>query len=470
MSSPDGAAAPSSSATPPHTRHALSPKLQMSVVGALVIQQFKACTVFSDKLAILGNLTGYQYRIDPGKAAEKRLGFSACVLAMALFNGDLSVLFSHDFAFTRDGVKTPTGLLRGETSLSRRTNERSAHSRNKGQIRAGNPCLVKGGRLLVKAVLWRIVPFTLDGLENEIACPEKGIYARSKKDPIRFHFFQALARRLIELGRVDVLELVVTSAMRRQLASPLELVHILNELQAWFRNERAWPMGIADETYLETHPPPKGQEFVFQNGKKGKICEWVRDPNARGMDIAIARMEYDGSDTEPGDILSYIHHAVTHGRPIALGTCEVEGSTLASIFTLNPCHHEWVLTPLDELDYVFGRNPWLHMFPNDAFWCCEMLEESSIPDSHVREAHGILKTNWVGEERISDTVLTVTTTGARSSIMGVWSPRLSRRGVLTIGEGGSSWETIPLGQGMYNTMRPALKISALVCFPFFNAG
>jgi hypothetical protein len=463
MSSPDGAAPSSKDPVTPHTRHELSPKLQMSIVGALAIQQFKACTVFSDKLAILGNLTGYQYRIHPGEAAEKRLGFSACVLAMALFNGDLGVLFSDDFAFTRDGVKTPAGLLRGETSLSRLTNERSAHSRNKGRIMAGNPCLINGGRLLVKAVLWRIVPFTLDGLENEIACPEEGINVRSKNDPIRFHFFQALVRRLMELGRMDILELVVTSAMRRQLASPLELVHILNELQAWFRNERAWPMGIADETYLETHPPPKGMEIVFQNGKKGKVREWVRDPNARGMDIAIARMEHenDGSDTEPGDILSHIHHAVMHGQPIALGTCEVEGSTLASIFTLDPCHHKWVLTPLDELDYVFGRNPWLHMFPKDAFWCCEKLEES-IPDSRVQEAYGMLKTNLIGEERISDTVLTVTTTGARSSITGVWSPRLSRRGVLTIGEGGSSWETIPLDQG---TMRPAPKISARV-FPF----
>ncbi|KAK3360642.1 hypothetical protein B0T25DRAFT_515893 [Lasiosphaeria hispida] len=395
MSSPDGATPSPKEPSTFHARQELSPKLQMSIQGALLVQQFKACTVFSDKLAILGNLTGYPYRIHPGEAVEKKLGFSACVLAMALFNGDLGALFSNDFAFTRGGVKAPSGLLLGETSLGKLVNERSAHSRNRGRIMAGSPCLVLEGRLLVKAVLWLIVPFTLDGLEKEIASPEKGVNVGSKKDPVRFHFFQALARRLIALGRMDILELVVTSVMRRQLASPLELVHLLNELQAWFRNERSWPMGIADETFLERHPPLKGVKVVFPNGKKRKVREWVRDPNARGMDIAIARMELesgDNSDTEPEDILSHIHHAVMRGQPIALGECEVKGETLVSIFTLNPCQRQWVLTPLDELDYEFGQNAWLHMFPKDTFWRAVVYHGSLVPKVvKTRSPH-----NWRG--------------------------------------------------------------------------
>ncbi|KAF8848424.1 hypothetical protein BDZ45DRAFT_605932, partial [Acephala macrosclerotiorum] len=64
----------------------------MSILAALFTQRQKACTVFSDKLAILGNLTGYPYRLHQSEAFQKQLSFSACALAMALFNGDLSPL------------------------------------------------------------------------------------------------------------------------------------------------------------------------------------------------------------------------------------------------------------------------------------------------------------------------------------------------------------------------------------------
>jgi len=59
----------------------------------------------SDKLAILGNLTSYSIRINTHYAIKSRLSFSACVIAMALYNGDLTPLF----AGATEGEKISSG-------------------------------------------------------------------------------------------------------------------------------------------------------------------------------------------------------------------------------------------------------------------------------------------------------------------------------------------------------------------------
>ena len=421
-----------------HTRQEW-PTLRMGILAALPTQLEAACTVFSDKLAILGNLTGYPYRLHPSEAFHKRLSFSACALAMALFNGDLSPLFTNNLAYLGE-TNIPRSLLLSQTSFHMLAGGRSAHSSNRAQVTAGSKCLVLGGKLLVEGILWRIVPFTdLEGLEKTT----EPIAKEDKKDPIRFYFFQALVRRLISLGRIDLLELVVVSVMRRQLTSPLELVHLLNELQAWSCDEQHWPANIAEESFLERLPAPRNTEIRLANGRSKKLVQYLKYRDARGLDYALG--EFESDDSQPKDLLSHMYHAVQDRRPLALGECKVRDQTLVSLFMFDPSQYQWVLTPVNELEYEFGKNPWLHVHLKDTFWCVTKGEQTaSVAD--LKRASEILNLGADGEKHFSNETFEVVTSGTGSHISGTWSPRLSRRGILTIGDDGS-WNMVPLGQG-----------------------
>ncbi|OCL01492.1 hypothetical protein AOQ84DRAFT_402303 [Glonium stellatum] len=402
----------------------------MSILAALFTQRQKACTVFSDKLAILGNLIGYLYRLYSNEAFQKQLSFSAYALAMALFNGDLSPLFTNDLAFLEYNgeADVPRGLLLSQTHLHTLAGGRSAPSRNRAQVTAGSKCLVLGGKLLVEGILWRIISFTdLKGLEKTT----EPIAKEDTRDPIRFYFFQTLVRRLVVLERIDLLELVVAFVMWRQLTSSLELVH-LNELQAWSCNEQHWPTKIAEESFLERIPAPRE-------------IKYLKYRDARGLDYALEELE--SNDSQPRDLLSHIHHAILHRRPLALEECNVEDQTLVSLFMFDSSQHQWILTPVNELEYEFGKNPWLHMHPKNTFWCV-IKGEQTVSGADSQRASEILNLGADGEKHFLNKTHKVVTSGTRSSITGTWSPRLSRRGVLTIGDDGS-WNIISLGQATY---------------------
>jgi hypothetical protein len=67
--------------------------LNMPMTAAYTLLGGKRCRFVSDKLAILGNLTGYPIRINSDHVVDRNLSFSACAIAMALYNGDLSLVF-----------------------------------------------------------------------------------------------------------------------------------------------------------------------------------------------------------------------------------------------------------------------------------------------------------------------------------------------------------------------------------------
>ena len=45
---------------------------------------------------MLSNLAFHPYRIRTDQVVRERLSFTACIIAIALYNGDLSILFCHD--------------------------------------------------------------------------------------------------------------------------------------------------------------------------------------------------------------------------------------------------------------------------------------------------------------------------------------------------------------------------------------
>jgi hypothetical protein len=420
------------------------PRLRMSLQAALSILHHKGCSVFSDKLAILGNLTDYPYRLYPSKAFEKQLSFSACALAMALFNGDLGPLFTNDTAYLQqsDGTDLQRGIFLSQDCLLSVANGRSAYSRFRGKLSAGSQCLVLGGKLLVEGLLWKIVPFTD---LNDLEMGADAVAADESRHPVRFCFFQKLVRKLILLDRIDLLELVVASVMQRQLSSPLEMVHFLNDLQAWARNEQHWPKNIAEESFLSCIPAQHGPMAIDARGQKRKIVQYRTFKNARGVDFALCDLEPDESGP-PSDLLSHIHRAVLHKLPLAMGECKVGDQTLVSLYMFDPSEHQLVFTPLAELGYEYGTNPWLHMHAKDTFWCVTK-DEQAVTALHMQRATEILNLGAGGEKHLSNGILKVEFSGARLHITGTWSPRLSAKGVLVIGDE-RTWKMLPLGQGM----------------------
>lgn len=52
----------------------------------------KHCAIFADTLALLGNIARYDLRLDQQKVLDEKVSFTACSIALALLNGDLSML------------------------------------------------------------------------------------------------------------------------------------------------------------------------------------------------------------------------------------------------------------------------------------------------------------------------------------------------------------------------------------------
>lgn len=69
-------------------------KLRMTIPGAYVTLAQKNSLFNSDRLAILSNLAHYPSRIKTDHAVREGLSFTACVVAIALFNGDLTLPYS----------------------------------------------------------------------------------------------------------------------------------------------------------------------------------------------------------------------------------------------------------------------------------------------------------------------------------------------------------------------------------------
>ena len=428
--------------------------------------------LFSDKLAILGNLVNYPYRIDTKAATREHLSLSACAIALALYNGDLSPLFCkrtmaekarsmRDTEIHRDPLAS--WLPFDEISLSVLLQIPSTHTRFRSRLKNGSKCLVSNHKVIVQGLLWGVEPFhELDGLRDDICRQQQSSEANNRgKHTTRFSFFQLLVRRLLTLGRRDILELIILAVMGRQFTSPNEIFHFIYELEEWFHGERFWPAHIAEETFLERTPisQTKASFMGEERGMKNALTY----TNAKGVSIALSEMEEPLAERskksekshhlaeEGRPIIRWIYNAVHNGLPLALGRCNVGEETLVSIFTFDPAKYRTVFTPLSELEYEFGKNPWIHLFPKDSFWCVRVCKDkaSEIDIQRAREKLGDIGDNVNTHEiYVSDQILEVEDSATKEDIKAVWSPRLSRIGMLTREQEGKSWKRVPFGRGM----------------------
>ncbi|KAM0316652.1 hypothetical protein ACHAO8_002937 [Botrytis cinerea] len=348
---------------------------------------------------------------DQQKVLDEKVSFTACFIALALLNGDLSMLSPTSPRSSE--INRPTHMpIFGSYELRQPTSD----------IR------------------------TFDYEESVLQRESEGIEAVHKpKDPspqdrTQFYqsFLQQLSHCLFTFGLQDILEIVIVVFMHRQLVSPSENFRYLQELQEWFHSERPWLAHIVEESYLQ-RKAIRNRSDRFPDGRERRITEMIQLP---GNDAVQSVMEGD----DHYGVAGWLHKRIMSSQPITLGTCKLGNETLVGLFTCNADDFDGIVTPTSLLEYEFGDNLWLHLEPNDTFFCVRRTNEIPSPLS-ISKANEILGESSNSE--ISNQVLNVEATGTQLEIYGAWSPRLSRNGMLGVGEDGKSWETKPLNSGAW---------------------
>jgi hypothetical protein len=310
---------------------------------------------------------------------------------------------------------------------------------------AGDPCLILDNKALVRGILWEIVPFhgfdelkdVVGGFLEEFPKPFRTL--EGKIDEVGHMLFQVLVEILLSLDRTDILELLLVSALPRQLSGPEEAFELIGELKQWRRTcrEEDWPRHILEKSALKT---------INKSGIR-------LAPGVVGAPVLIhtedslvppynKKAEFPAGHPWGNQIMQWIYRAISEGMPLALGQCDIGGETLVSLFVLDPAKHSTVFTPLSELEYEYGANAWIHMEPKDNFWVVKDRGEK-VGDELIQGVRDRLRTFELHEQNISNDVFEIQNVG---HVYGVWSPRLSREAMLMKSDR-ETWEICPLGKG-----------------------
>jgi hypothetical protein len=409
-------------------------KLRMTMPQAYVTLRQKGCLFTSDRLAMLSNLAHYPYRIKTAHVVRELLSFSACIIAIALYNGDLTPLFCEDPSSSDDhtpiaatGVASwlPIGSFSIDSLLT--IYNMPTHSFFGTRIPTGDRCLVLDGKAIIKGLLWDIEPFhgfsILRDRVSQLQRPAgKGPGLSSKL------LLRQLIDRCFHLRRRDILELIITTALPRQFTSPAEVFHLMDELEVSHHR----PTTLPGDHVGESNPQV-------------------------GQTVTVRPRAIEAEDPFPqspsGNLLiQWIHNAIISDLPLALGKCKINGEskepeTLISFFTFDPAKHRTVFTPLSELEYEFGESTFVHLEPKSSFWCVSACG-TKVTDAEMQTARAKLS---IEEDRLnlSDQILKIDRTPAKDKMLGIWSPRLSRTGMHMRDPETKSWARVPLGKGIY---------------------
>lgn len=409
-------------------------KLRMTMPQAYNTLLGKDCTFNSDRIAILSNLAQYPYRIKPDQAVQESLSFTACVIATALYNGDLSFLFIRNSIRAMFSKTLPLTNLLSWLPFASAPIHNVLEPTNMPPNMAvdkpsGDRCLVIDGKALIKGLFWIIEPFHgFDSLQESF---RKLRPANKGKESKHGHLLvRQVINRCLELGRRDILELVVTAALPRQLICPAEIITLMDNLQETFMKKCSGSSTDTTEVEIAT----ASSELIEVN-------------------------EILSGEPSTNDLITWIYDAISNGRPLALGKCNIgredrENEPLVSIFTLDTTKHHTVFTPLSELDYEYNEmNVWAHLFAQQSFWCVTSCDEKVVTEATMQKARK--KLGGLGEEAqsISDQSFKIEPIYGgllNDNAVAIWSPRLSRVGMHAPSDADrESWRRIPLGRGKF---------------------
>jgi len=273
----------------------------------------------SDKLAIIGNLTEYHWRLDTSVTAPNNEvpSLSALLLALALYNGDLSLSFAFGFpmvtAYRRPGAfdgrpmnrSLPDWLPDENLGLDQ---FRSSIVRALCKPERGGKGLVIGGELFFKGLLWQVEPFH-GLLVLQEAVTQQHREPQLPGRPMHTACFKLILCKLFELGRRDIIVALLThaySGLGSSLIclSPTGIFTVVDELEDCFHGHKIWD-----------------QVFKSQG----------LDP-----DSLVCRRTEDG-------------------QPLAVGSCTLQGEhSVTAVFDYDANLAVNVFTPSNHLIYEFG--------------------------------------------------------------------------------------------------------------------
>lgn len=436
----------------------LHKSVRMKMAAAYLTLHQKRNLKVSDRLAILGNLVQYPYCLNTDDAVKKGLSFSVCIITIALYNGDMSMLFwNPDPLRNQSGIPTETTQVVG---LPRWLSAATGPQKNNleslpllGELmladhrKCGDLCLAMDGKLLVRDILWNIAPFhgfkdCKEEISRLIGCARRIGLKDKALDTIGQKIGQTLVRQLLKLNRKDLLELLLILALPRQLSHPDEIWILLDGFEKWFHGWAPWPSWIQDGAKLD----PSG-----------------RQP---GQPSLIYFESFPSSNTAPPILMPYhpwgnpmilfICNQISQGLPLALGHCRMGDDDLVSLFTLDATKYTIAFTPLSELEHEYGEDTVLRGLPKERnFWVVkssghcpdvEIIQRARDKLKHVDLHYGesLLKCFEAQE--------------LEPYPSGVWSPRLCRLGLLKL-SGRGLWETQPPGEGQYTRCSVCQKLN-----------
>lgn len=394
----------------------------LSLTSAIRLITMKDCFIVSDKLGMLGNLANYPHRLEVDRAERRRLSFTACAIAVALYNGDLGFLFTWNpnspwpLTFAERTVRNvatwlPDHRQNLELLAMAPTADQFFQSR---QVR-DNRALVLDGKLAIKGLLWENISYFTDSdlqksMQSSIRTGER---------------LRSLTRALFQLPNAEdnggILEALVAIAMRRQLTSLEELDSIIKSIRRWYHNGETaeWPAVFTDSP-LETIYATEQDDKEQYNDAVVDLCEDI----AQGFPLMVGKCTI-GQRVGDHQYAVEVHciYQVRHDNGVRITPDSV------------------VFSPLGSLEYEFGQNPWLHLVLNQRHWQVEEYHtQQGLPVSD--------KTLEKLRKRLGDQQ-SGTDTGALSNrvfaVKGcatiVPSPRLSSAGLF------SAEKYIPIGLG-----------------------
>ncbi|ETS87170.1 hypothetical protein PFICI_00998 [Pestalotiopsis fici W106-1] len=285
---------------------------KMPIFEAVRLLAYKECLKVSDKLAMLGNLADFEQRIDRTKAVKLQLGFTACALALALYNGNVNPLFSSLHELVQELANTANrGLVSWLPSNQLSLEDLSTQFEFSHALNSmgGQSCkaLVLDGKLATKGFMWEISEYRgFQGIAKQM---------QMHQDPtLRL---QLLLRTLCRSGRHDLLAIMITLRMFRPIKSPGELVHHMLAIQEWSLEMRPWPAQV--------------------------FSGYV-----------------NFTDHEPWKIITAICTEIAAGRPLLLGSYG-KGDDELTCLCLGPLNTKQVFSPLSSLSCEFTLNQLEHL-------------------------------------------------------------------------------------------------------------
>ena len=400
------------------TQRSYSVALRMTFSQAYATLRLKKNLLVSDRLAILSNMAHYRSRINTRKAVDQGLSYTACMLSLALNNGDLTSLgFCRGVGCDKNSSAVGSWLPHLQTSLDKLVPEGQAALQ---LCHDSDPVYVIGGKGLLRGLIWDIEAYSTSQFSDlREVLPDMlelagGNLPESEESSLwRRTLLQLLIRQLHSAGYWDLLEVIALCAMPRILKDPEEMHSILSALNVWIRgqDDDSWP------------------------------------------DFSSSSSSHVGSHINPllQSPLDWIYDCIGSIRPLPVGRCVVKNKagdsrTLLGLFRVDPAETRQVFTLLSGLEYTFGA--WMSLSSTSSYFCGieEVSPEFHLSEDDFRKAVELLRSGDLLTDRKVYRVRGI------GHPMAVWSHRLSRNGILEKDDQ-EGWATVPLGKGMFSFLK-----------------